>query len=103
MFLAPDSHKMTLTYDFTPPSNPSPQLRAAQAWVEAANSLDKEKAASATADDYTHVFLPEDAGLPRLTREQWVNRVDVVGKTLAEFDVSGLNMFLLDDVDHLAN
>ena len=83
---------MTLTYiaPLTAPSDPSPQLRAAQSWMEAANTLDREKATSITTDKYSHVFLPEDAGLPVLTKEQWIGRLQAIGSMMAVFKVDEL-------------
>lgn len=43
---------------YTPPSNPSPQLRTVLRWYEAVTSWDFETLDKIFSDDYVHVSLP---------------------------------------------
>lgn len=81
---------MTVTYTAAIPSNPSPQLKAALAFAPPMAARDKEALAALTTDDYTHTYLPEDFGIPTLSKDDFLGRINVFHLVLESFDVSRL-------------
>ena len=79
---------MTVTYSTKLPANPSAQLKVALKMIEAGTAFDAKEFAAYTTEDYTHVFLPENAGLSRFTKAEFLARIDEMGALFASMSVS---------------
>ncbi|KZV99351.1 hypothetical protein EXIGLDRAFT_831491 [Exidia glandulosa HHB12029] len=63
---------MSTTY--VPPANPSPELRAVLAWIDACNKWEVSAFAAQMSDDeYHHAVLPSSLGVPESkTKAEWL-------------------------------
>ena len=79
---------MSVTYSTAVPANPSPQLKAVLKMIEAGASFNVKEFSALTTDDYVHIWLPENVGLPMLSKEEFTGRIGMMGGLFTSFSVS---------------
>ncbi|TCD60734.1 hypothetical protein EIP91_009617 [Steccherinum ochraceum] len=81
------ANTMTYTCSAPLPTNPSPQLEVVLSMMQAGTAFDLEAFGAFTSDDYTHHFLPENAGLPKSSKAEFMGHISKIGKLFATFSV----------------
>ncbi|KAH8107231.1 hypothetical protein BXZ70DRAFT_1074830 [Cristinia sonorae] len=77
---------MPVTYTAPVPANPSAQLQAVFKILESGAAFDTKGVASVVTEDFTHVYLPENAGLPKFTKAEFVGRIDSMTSLFTTFN-----------------
>jgi len=69
---------------FTPNT---PQLKAAQEWVDAYGTRDIDKISETCSKNYTHQTLPKSMGLSEETKEEYIKRCGGLLPLFTKFEV----------------
>jgi len=65
----------------------TPQLKAAQKWIDAYAAIDFGKIDAVTAKNYKHQTLPKSIGLPEETKEEYTKRLSGMLPLFTKFEV----------------
>lgn len=79
---------MSVTYSAAVPANPSQQLKAVLKMIEAGASFNMKEFSALTTDDYVHIWLPENVGLSKLSKDEFAGRIGMMGGLFTSFSVS---------------
>ena len=83
---------MPVTYSTAVPANPSAQLQVALKLIEAGASVNKDAFKSLVTSDYVHIYLPENASLPKLTADEFVGQMAAITGLITSFTVRELQI-----------
>jgi len=65
----------------------TPQLKAAQKWVDAYGTRDLSEIGAVSSKDYVHQTLPKSMGLPEEGKEVYTKRLEGLLPSFTNFDV----------------